>query len=487
MPTLKEKLALKEYMPIFADINRYCDDVGFVGDETTRLTLFAAIIRRKCIGIVSGSGSGKSAVTDAIMSLFDPAQVYTMESGSEKAHAYKHDEINSKDLIYLTELQKVGDSELAIEMLKNLGEGKEYNRDVVQPDKSVIKQTIKAGKAILYTKAIENKFESDAELDRRFPKLPTDITKQQNRRVIKSKANRRSNPFKAKKLDEKKRDALKAHAQMLLKESADDYTFINPLADFISEMIPDTFAISRTYTDHYLDFIEGIAYFNKANRIIIEEDHDGKKHKIIFVAPEDCWTLHKIYGEQFLQDVLNIPPNGVKIFDVFKLAKEKGIGKKQKSIFDGPQTDDRTKLTIHEIFNLLKESGIVLKENLIKKMLVDLMMGGYVHSDTTLSNNKSVEEYYLNEQIEEFHNSVDWDAAIKSGVETMKKLYPNYAQVYINKYCKETSFPNPFTGEYELVAPGASKIESDSTTIVIKAKPSTEEAVVPDSRDDWND
>lgn len=465
---LKKQLDYKKYQPILADVNKYYEDQGFVGDYKTRMTLPIAIIRRKCVGVVSGSGSGKTAVIDAIKEAFDENQIYTMGSGSDKAQVYEADRINNAHMINITELQKMASGDTAIEMLKDLGEGKDYDYKRTNSDQSVSKKTIKAGKAIVYTKAIENNFESDAELDRRFPRLTTDMSESQNRRVIESKAQRRTNPLRKSILGTTQRNALEAHLSALLKEDANKYTFVNPMAGFLGEIIPSTFAISRTYTDHYLDFIEGVAFFNKHDRIIKEyEDEDGDKHKVIFVSPEDCWQLHEVYSEQFLQDVLNIPPNGIHVLEALRKNKPQRDPKKSGAFFAQEQ-DTRPKLTIGEIFAALQKEGITMPEPIIKKILIALMMSGYVIQELDTSGPKKKEYYILNSDISDFQDEIDWQKGINESVKMIGEEYPDIAKEYIEKYCANAIATDPWSGEKIEIATGKKELES-----------------IEDNRDNW--
>lgn len=457
MDELADRLAFNKEAQIItlADLNKYFDDQGFVGDESTRLGLSIAIIRRKAVGVVSGAGTGKSAVVDTTLKLFKEQQIYKMGAGSNAAQAYNANKINAADLIYITELQKMASGDVALEMLKDLGEGKDYKREVVKHggNSPNMQQKIKKGKAIVYTKAIENDFKTDDELQRRYPNFTTDMSSDQNRKVIISKAGKRGQPFKDAKLSTLEKFNLQKHMSDLLAEDANNYTFVNPMAEFLAVSIPHTFAISRSYTDHYFDLVEGVAFFNKQQRMCVEIDHNGKKKKVIFVTPEDVWQLHKIYWTQFLQDVMNLPPNGIKVIDAFKYAKKQGIKSEVKSggFFAEDSKDDTTKLTMRQIFNVMKEMGIVLKENVIKKIIDSLKESGYVNEDISGTGNKANPEYYLNDEVINFEEFIDWDDCIKECIDYMKENYPDHADAYIDKYCTSPRAINPLDGESILI------------------------------------
>lgn len=459
--TLRMKADWESTNLTLADLNQYFNDIGFVGDEKPRLALSMASIRRKPVGVVSGSGTGKTALVDALSTLFRPNQIYSMEAGSEKAQVYSANEINNADLIYLTEIQKAGNGEVVIELLKNLGEGKDYTRKVTQSDKSVETQTIKKGKAIIYTKAIENKYETDDELDRRFSRFVTDMTKAQNERVVHAKAEKRMNPFKPHKLTDKQTNALRYHMAALLRENANNYVFINPMAEFLSKHIPTTFAVSRSYADHYFDFIEGVAFYNKRNRIIKTLNINGESKQVVFVSPEDCWQLHQIYSEQFLQDVLNIPPNGNHIFNVFREARKRGLKSNiKKGIFNDAPEENKVKLTIEQVANLLKDLGLVVKETLLQKLLMELQLAGYVREETTQVGAKKIVEYYLSDELVNFDTNINWLDAEREAVKNMKQYFPDVIQEYQSKYLNK-SYVNPFTGEnVKIQAVAPSKLDN---------------------------
>lgn len=470
----------KSYSPTLADLNTYFDDIGFVGDTDTRLTLSMGVLRRKAIGVVSGAGTGKSAVVDAVLGMFKDHQIYTMGSGSNTAQAYSHEQINKADLIYITELQKMATGDVAIEMLKDLGEGKDYNRKVVKQGGNAMEtQVIKKGKAIIYTKAIENDFKTDDELQRRYPNLTTDMTAEQNLRVIKSKAGRRSKPFAPTQLTTLQKVTLESQMSKLLKMDANKYVFINPAADLLAESIPHTFAISRSYADHYFDLIEGVAFFNSDNRMIETMRHGGQDRKVIFVTPEDCWQLHKIYSRQFLQDVMNLPPNGIKVIEAFHYAKETGVKSEVKSsgfFTETKEEDKRVKMTLRQIFNTLKSMGIVLKENVIKKIIESLKESGYINEDISATGNKTNPEYYLNDEVMDFDNFIDWDAVVKECARVMQESYPEYADEYIRRFCDNPKVVDPVDGH---------TLTLNSFTNEPKKKKSAEVEVEADMRDDW--
>jgi len=478
---LKLMLDYDNYSPVLADISKYYDDQSFVGDYKARMALALMIIRRKCVGVVSGAGSGKTAIVDAFKSVFTDRQIYDMGSGSDKSQIYKFEQINNCDLIMIPELQKIGTGDFAIELLKNLGEGKDFLYDRTENGgQGTSRYVIKKGKAIVYTKALENKYESDAELDRRFPRLTTDMSEVQNRRVINSKADRRVNPLRKHILNDTQTNALVYHLQTLLKDDASQYVFINPLADYLSSFIPSTFAVARTYTDHYLDLMEGVAFFNKRNRIIRKVEIDGVEKQMIFVTPEDCWQLHQIYSEQFLQDVLNIPPNGINVLEVLRAKKS---GKEAKDMNKGllfASGDGKPRMTVNEIMAALKATGFHLKEPVVHKILIGLMMSGYVQMETDTSGSKKVDKYILNEDISDFQDEINWKKAIDVAKKNIMNEFPDIAEEYIDLYCNTPSATDPWTGEEHNMLLVASVSPPDATP---KTTDTIEQEL--DNRDDW--
>lgn len=452
--------AYDEYKPTLADLNRYFEDQHYVGDEETRLSLPIAIIIRKPCGVVSGAGTGKTLLTDIALELFVPSSLYTMEAGSEKSQLAKKEQINNAQILYLSEIQKAGKSDVVVELLKNLGEGKDYkySRTKQGMPNETEEIVIDSGKALVYTKAIENAYDTDDELNRRFTRFTTDMSEKQNKNVVKSKAHRRVNPFRAHILEEKEVNALKYHMQSLLEENANNYVFVNPLADYLAEFIPTTFAVSRSFTDHYFDLMNGVAYFNKHERIIKEIEHKKETKKVVFVAPEDCWQLLRIYQKQFMQEVLNIPPNGIYIFEVFNHAKEKGMQSKATGGFFTENQKSKVGLTKEQIFSLLKERGIVLKDNLIQKLLLDLMMSGYITEEEIQTNNKKIKEYCLTGDAVNFEQYIDWSKAIEACIETMKVEFPEYASEYQEMYCNVPVFTDPMGRENFTVSQKAPEI-----------------------------
>ena len=206
--------------PSLHDILKFYKHRGLVGEEAVCLLQTLLAIKKQPFGISALSGGGKSQTVDILANhnkynddtLLPKEAVYILQLSSKTAHMYNAREINKAKIIYIEELQKAGNSLEMSEFLKNLSEGKDVTRSVRdQANRQNLQQTIKKGKGIIYTLALENSLKTDAEMNRRFIVLTTNVSKQQTEQVIKRKAKERFARTRLNLLDDKEINLIKAH------------------------------------------------------------------------------------------------------------------------------------------------------------------------------------------------------------------------------------------------------------------------------------
>lgn len=274
---------------------------GLVGEEKTCILQTLGSIHQLCFGIESLSGSGKSFTLDILLELLPEDYVYVLKQSSDKAAMYDSSSLNKAKVLVITELQK-SSSKTMLEILKDLGEGKDAERIVTNHDRSgVSEQRIESGKAVIYTLALENWFKKDREIERRYFQLYTDISEEQTKRILEKIAEEEITNNKSG-LDHERDSFLKKHIADCI-----DFRFeyANPFALSIIEQMPLKIK-ARSFARHYFDLIRACAKFNYRNRV---------NKGALFINLEDAYVVHQLYSEQFFRSVLK-EPNYSKIRDV---------------------------------------------------------------------------------------------------------------------------------------------------------------------------
>jgi hypothetical protein len=392
------KEAALAYRPSLYDITRFFEHNYFVGDEKNRLSLVIGLLGRQCVGVESLSGSGKTVMSDTALKLFDPSWIYTMGLQSKTAAFYEANEIVKRKLIYIPELQKALDkSGLAIEILKNFGEGKDIDRPVTDIAHKTTRHYKIPWRPYIYTLATENETVPDAELSRRVLKLSTDITAEQTGKVLEMKAMREFNPDALRVLTDLEEFAIKSYMQLAYRMAMETYTqfqFVNPYSIFIQKSIPRSFVQARTAIDHYANMTKAVAkFFAPAGKRYIQDNR-------IFCTLADNWFVNQIYGEAFTYDVMQMPPHGRFVVRVLREASRP--------------------MMLSDIQNEMREAGVTVKLPVLKEIIEMMIAAGYAFTD---SSNK-MGGYILSPIVTEFERKTNWRDAHASAQSMMKKVYP---------------------------------------------------------------
>jgi len=414
------------FKPTLYDVNKVLDE-SVVGEYESRMALFTNwILSEKNVMMAGPRSSGKTFITDHIISFVgqfekdDGGQCYILTSGSEKSAWYEADNMQNAKYVVVLELNKITQS--AKEILKDWGEGKDSEyKTTVHLGGIRRTNTIKLKrKPFVFCLADEDELKIDAQLASRLTIIRTDNSITQNKAVMKHQAVISRQPDNPVHVDEEKKKQLSNHIKTL--PDINTYEWKNPAAEMFTECIPPFFTDCRRDFPKYLANIAGICRFYWKDRLV------GKinNKEVYFITPQDMYLNHVIYGKALISSALKCNNIEREIMTLLQASKYPLIKK--------------------EIQKQLKKKGIPLSLNMISRHLNGLCDLGYIDKDVTVEN-KKILQYEIGQIFQDFAFEIDWQEVIEYTKNTMKELYPKYAEEYIKKYCDKPIVTHPFTGE----------------------------------------
>jgi predicted transcriptional regulator len=435
----------KPYQPTTKDLLDFAQTCGLVEEKENFILLALSTLNKVSCGVESVSGSGKSVLTDILMMLIDPSRVYRLGLTSNTATVYDYEAVNSADILYVEELQKAlnNNNPIMVEVLKNITEGKNITRTVYDSTmKQNIKQTISGNLGLVYSLALENKTKKDDELDRRVITFMTDISQQQNRRVLKYIGKTRFKKSRLKIQTDKTTEQLKQHVNMVLDLAKERVE--NPFSEFIAEKVPVPFVKVRSYITHYFNLMESCTKYHYKER--------PKYENMYFTTLQDVFAIHKLYGKMFNQKIHNLPQLGIEIMELFdieraeKLGWKKNTEREQQALFVDEEGKDKVYLDVTKIHKELKKVGLLLKYKLIRDQCEELVEAGFLGKEQSGKR----DFYFKTDEVEEFEDSFDFPNCLQAGIKNMKESYPKHYEDWLNLQMDEKGrFPlyHPITGE----------------------------------------
>lgn len=413
------------------DFIEYLESTGVVGETRNSLVVLSAIINKKTnVLIESSSGGGKTSIMTPIFDLLPDGYVKRLEIGSKKNAVYE--DFENTGCYYVPELQNAGQSETAVAIFKKLGESDQtcnevtYNVTVRNPSGSIppfITHTVKIPKRnFITTFAIQNRSNVlDKELERRMLKLTTDISTEQNRRVVESGMARHRDPLLYHEMNHYNATDLQTHISNCL--SLKNVDVINPGIDAMSDRFDCTFLIIRSIKDYFAEIIKGITLFNYPNRAHIESN--GKTYYIS--TPEDNYITYSILWDTFNEQSLMLPPLGLRILKVFETidtATHDTMLKKRGQTSLDMVENDTIDLTIYEIQELMRKSGYPLDLTVLEKAIEQLRTAGYIrYKDNSTGRGAK----YILGDIPKLSQKIDWKKLFK---QCDKYVYDTYPDIY---------------------------------------------------------
>jgi hypothetical protein len=162
------------------------DVVELVGGEDVAVVSALCYVNGICFGVEGESGSGKSLIMDKWSQIVRDDELMTVKQATNKALHSMAAEINTKRWVYFAEIQKIASGnnggKSIIELLKDLSEGRPA-RFTYYISRNKAETAIIAPINVCYTRALENSWNLDRELSRRFVKLVTDSGIEHTREV----------------------------------------------------------------------------------------------------------------------------------------------------------------------------------------------------------------------------------------------------------------------------------------------------------------
>lgn len=399
--TMTQTIIPKEYIFTPQEIDNYFEEQGIVGEDGLRRLLVYSLLSRAHVGIESLSGAGKSRIMDAFLGLFPQDKLLVLQQSSEKA-LFNNPMINQFEFWVITEFQKISNKTF-LEIVKNISEGtfSRYTRTNNAKD-GVDNFEITPGKTIYYTLAISNDYfkNKDKEFSRRFIVFYTDISAEQNERVIKSFA---ESTF-ARREQSQRSDLLKQH---ILECLSTDFHVRNPFLLYLADMLPRELRANvrvRSFFQHYEKLISGCTiYHHRQKEKILSERNNGRdsRHIDLFSGIFDNIHIAELYGQMFYDNIV-----GISVIDRHVL-----------NAFEDTETVSYSKL-----LEKLEQKGFYDKTEIISDSLKNLEELRFIRRESKDKNGN--DEYTLLRRPPK-KLEIDWFEALKQADEHMMKEYPD--------------------------------------------------------------
>ena len=378
------------------------------------------------------SGTGKTVIMEAILSLLPEEWFHTIEHMSETAVWYEAENINKARFVAIPEAQKLPEG--IMEVIKTWADDRPAQRKKTDVTMGAAVTQILWPKFVFMAVAVENDKGSayfDAELERRCMIMHTNPTVKQTERVIKHKLLASALPAtKISKMSDEEIDGLREHITTAIRErDEDDATIIkNPCAPFLFEAIPSAFPVSRSKVQYLLRFINAIARFYPDE--IIRTEKDGKTYGL--VTPKHNWLGLRIYLNSFVEECLHMPSHGT---DILKLFPETRLDK------FGFADSETVKMSEGELKKAAKAAGLPFTK--LRPVISGLLMTGFLESE---DDGKRI-LYYKSPLINEPTAKINWSDLIG---ETKKFVTENWADVadeYTKRHCSSIQITDPLNGD----------------------------------------
>ncbi|MBI5390303.1 hypothetical protein HZB02_02345 [Candidatus Woesearchaeota archaeon] len=281
------------------DLTQYLRNCSVVGEEANGILLTVSLSSGMHTILEGESGSGKSHLMQAVLSLFPKSEVCTVEQVSGQAIWHFADQLNQARIVYFPELQKVvADRNRKhagiVELMKSIAEGKDASRMVTNTSHDgVDTYCISKEKTLVATLATENDFVYDREFQRRFLFLNTDASPQHIREIIDHKVTDRIAATLSSRYDPLE-ERLSSRVTEL--GHRDDLYVLNPFLPYLRRSFPNS-SKTQAYLEHYLNLFEAWGKF-------FHDDHQqislyGKT--FVLLNLEDVYHVYSAYHDSFLR------------------------------------------------------------------------------------------------------------------------------------------------------------------------------------------
>lgn len=410
-------------------------DDGLVGEEDTVLTLVLAMIRGHLIVMTGPSRGGKDKCVDSAEEVYHADEmVYRWPvDDSETAAFYNREEINQYPVHRFPDLARLEDHHEKI--LKSFGEGRDARRnktDIMAEqagDDPVQDQVLECPKTVIAFIASDNKqidLDDYPELRNRALTLPVDASEEQTKRVNRQKALERAGKSK-RRVDPIRRAEIQDYHQSI---PVDEWTnnrnrqIVNPAAVNVHEQepIPEKFPEARQDFDRLLEFMETVALYHYAERMVAQYDDELR----LYVAPVDVWQAMTVVGNRMIMSALNLTREDRAILELLNNSTEE--------------------LTKAEIQQSLRAQGFHISDAQVRQSLDTMRGKGYIRVHQDATNTYSFNEFG---QVVYHDTGIDYQEIADSAAEEIYDLAPDdSADFYVEKFCEGEGLitTHPFTG-----------------------------------------
>lgn len=403
-------------------------DLNIVGEYETRLATFTNwVLACQNVNLTGQRASGKTFTVEHV-SKFLPSEggLYNLSSGSDKAPWYQAEAMKKHTHIMIPELNKV--PKVVLEILKDWGEGRAstYSVTIFEAGNRRIHKYTLPPRPFIFCLADEEELRIDEQLRSRLTVIRTDISEHQNKAVNKQQADLAMLPSNPKPFDPAKYTDIRNHIETL--PPWDEEGYRHPAANLFMNCIPTIFTNCRRDFPKYLRNTYGITRFYHKDRLsttisTLNKNNVVEKKMIYFVTPADMYYNHVIYGNILIESSLrcnNMERQLIKILQ---------------------DTGDSITRTI--IQAQVRKHGMNINASMITRHLRTLTDLGYVECNKDRSKPAT---YKVGQLFREHKFEVDWSVIIAECIKNIKAHYPDIAEQYITKYCKDPQVIHPYNG-----------------------------------------
>lgn len=423
--------------PTFYEVLQATQDAGLVGEEDTVLTVVLSMIRGNLVVMTGPARGGKDQVVDAAESVFNvDKMVYKWPvDDSETAAYYKRDEINRYPIHRFPDLARIEDHHEKI--LKAFGEGRDAVRNRTDISNvgdgggdAVEDQTLQCPHTVIAFIASDNEqidLDEYPELRNRALTLSVDASEAQTKRVNRRKAREHAG-VTHQQIDPIRRAEIQDyHSSIPVDEwtSSPQNKIVNPAAINIHEQepIPQKFPEARQDFDRLLEFMETVALYNFANRIVVEQSGTRK----MLATPVDVWQAMTILGNKMIMSALNLQREDRAVLDLLEEAS--------------------ANLTKADIQQKLRGQGFNITDSDVKRSLDSMRTKGYVRVHQGNPNSFSLNEFA---SVTHHNAGIDYQEVVDAAAEQVYNIAPqDTAELYVNTFCEGDGLltTHPITGE----------------------------------------
>lgn len=445
-----------DYTPKLYDIPRYSRNVEvktengrrkyqpLIGEEAGLLTVFTAFAMARRPTIVDAfSGTGKTVMADAVVSLLPESDVETTDMLSAKAIYAKAAQINRKRFMYAPELQNAGDQDEFVKVLKKLGEGKSAKREVTggllqDGTRDLVSSEIN-WIPTLTTRAVENKKADEIfneEAQRRFVIVATDPSANQTRKVINAQAKVYARGVKrVRDMNDFEMFQLRAHvaASVNAYERIDDVLI--PGIEAFAARVPDVFTSSRSAFPTLVAVAKGVGIFYHTSETIVESVEDEKTRRTLVLSPERFAETLEFYGPTFYANCMRLPAMGQALIERMPAYKTNRDG----------VVDFSSMLTVEQIGAALSATGWSIEKKKVEAMVARLVDVGFI---ARAEIDDGAKRYHLT-PLSDIKNTTDWAAILENARDTARDVLGDQAEAWVKKHAqgRSVTYTSPITGE----------------------------------------